>query len=168
MRNRRARSTVATPSTSMSSSSTAAASRGDSVDTYDTMDSAISGRNDAIGRLDDRGLEVERLVLVLDPGPLAEPPVQVVVALGGRADGTEAADHPEQVGRGRADQLDEELLLALEVLVERRARDAGRFGDVLDARAVQPLRRRTSARAASTIAWRVRAPRSPTTGLCGP
>ena len=46
--------------------------------------------------------------------------MQVVVSFGGRADGAKAPDHSQQINGSRPDQLDEELLLAPEVLVERR------------------------------------------------
>ena len=44
--------------------------------------------------------------------------MEVDVAVGGRAEVIEVADDLEQVAGGFADELDEELLLALEVLVE--------------------------------------------------
>src|SRR5207253_3462655 len=71
-------------------------------------------------------------VFVVHPRPLAQPPVEIVIALRRWPQRAETPDHSQQACARRIKQLDEEVLLAPEVLVEGGPGDPHRSGDVVD------------------------------------
>src|SRR5882762_4670827 len=83
---------------------------------------------------DRRPLNEHRGVLLEYPTPLAQPPIQVVEADLVGAQRTDPAGHPEQRATALVEQFQEDLVLAVEVLIERGARNACGLRDGIDRR----------------------------------
>ena len=92
-----------------------------------------------LGRVHVRQLDEHRRIPVEHPRPLAEPPVQVVVALGCGAERSDPAQHTLECACALAHQLDEDRLFALEVLIQGGSRRLGQRCDVFDRRVVEAV-----------------------------